>query len=157
MEGLMMKKQIKNFMKNVLMMMATFVLLAAGCVEDRLDLDDVPIGVDFTLPKGEKAIVDAVNGKLSIEIENVYDSRCPANAICILEGNYGVDLMISDATQSTPVKLCNLFCGSDYKLRDTASFVLNETEYQIVLKDLQPYPGTIENDEPKKVILEILK
>ena len=161
MEGLKMKKQIGNFMRNlmkyVLMMMASVVLLAAGCADDRLEPGESPMGVDFTIPKGETGTVDGVNSKLSIKIENIYDSRCPATAICILEGNYGVELLISDVTQSTPVSLCNLFCGGGYKLYDTASFVLNENEYKVVLKDLQPYPGTRENDEPKEVTLEILK
>lgn len=133
-------------------------LLSFGaCSEDSLELGDNPLGVDFAINNNSVALVDGINSQIKVEIENMYDSRCPANAICIWEGNYGVDLIVSDATQSQSINLCNLFCGSTYTEKDTVSFNLNDNSYSIVLKDIQPYPGIDENTEPERAILNIFR
>ena len=81
------------------------LLALVACSEDSLELGDTPLGVDFSISNNSVVLVDGINSQIRVEIENMYDSRCPANAICIWEGNYGVDLIISDATQSQSINL----------------------------------------------------
>ena len=115
------------------------------------------MGSEFSLPIGQKITVDGYNRQLAVEITKIYDTRCPIDAFCIWEGYYGVDLTISNGTQSAPVSLCNLFCGSTYKERDTATFVLNDHRYSVVLKDIIPYPVSTGSNVDKKAILEIFE
>ena len=143
-------------MKKILVLAGAIAMMAFGCVEDKLVVGVIPLGSDFSLPKEQTALIDGINSPLSVEVIDINDNRCPIDYFCIAEGNYSVDLSISDATQTAPLSLCNLFCDGVYRLKDTASVVLNEKEYFVVLKDIIPYPGT-DSAKQQEVILTIFR
>jgi len=138
-------------------MLLVFVLFMAGCVEENIDAIPAFMGQDFELKLGEKASLNLDNSSIVVETLQIYDSRCPEDVFCIAAGSYGADLKISDETQSIKVSLCNLDCGGKFVEADTAAFVLNDKSHKIVLVNLLPYPISTNQNEPKKVVLQIIE
>jgi hypothetical protein len=128
-------------MKNLVLFVVLFLTLV--CVDAGLEpaASRVAPGEDFSLRFGEKAIVQGTN--LTIEFADVgSDSRCPADVMCIWAGNAEVRLEI---------------LGLDSLI----SVVLNTTEppasavvagYEIMLKQLDPYPVSTKQIEKKDYI-----
>ena len=108
----------------------------------RNDTVHVTLGAERTLDDGRIAIRF---------VELVNESRCPANAMCIHQGDATVKLRVTAGTSSREAEL-NL-----NKEPKSVTF----GGYAISTSELQPYPGTYDDADPRKpvpyVVLRVVR
>jgi len=104
----------------------------------------VPLGQPFTLVVGERAVVE---GGLDVKFASVVgDSRCPADVLCVWEGNAEISIDVA-------------MTGEDHaslRLNTNPSFATEATylSHAIELIGLEPYPRTdSETEEPYRATL----
>ena len=90
------------------------------------------------------------NKSISIELLNVNESRCAEGAICVWEGNAGVEMRIKEGDNSVDFILNT----HSTKLKDTILY-----NYRIEMIDVSPYPILDESVKLKdyKIKLEVTK
>ncbi|MCC9138434.1 hypothetical protein ACFSKU_12695 [Pontibacter silvestris] len=141
------------------------VLLMWQCQEDTIYerstvtesyTDGVKFGQSIVLEKGEPVTVYSNGGeaprKLHVTLEQLFDSRCPANAACVTYGNAAVVLSASNSQGANKaIELCIGKCDTE-PIRDThtVTTLVGETSYRFTLKEVVPFPG-LEKDGEKKV------
>lgn len=119
---------------------------------------EIKIGLNQTVTlKENNRTGDSYLGK--IKLVQLEDSRCPAHTTCIRQG-----AVITSLEIATPVdaQVVRLFIGDMMpndgrnKRNLTADTLLvalkDKVPYQLILKDVLPYPGTSE-DAPRAVLL----
>jgi hypothetical protein len=79
-----------------------------------------------------------LSSDVTVRIDSIKDSRCPANAMCIWAGRVEVNVLLSKNTDSQSVSLI-LQPGQQL---DTAQVALGTVIYKVVLQNVLPYPGT---------------
>lgn len=134
------------------------ILMLAGlnaCIHDEpnmVRIDDV-----FTLGVGEQVrMVDDRSHMLYISIEEVEDSRCPADVFCIDEGKTEIKVVIEDTRNSQfTTHLCLGNCSPS--IRDIRSFVFYNIEYTVQVVDVIPYPAADNLEDPRRVILKLYR
>lgn len=87
---------------------------------------------------------------VTLRIDSIQDSRCPANAMCIWAGRVEVKVLLSKNTDSQSVSLI-LQPGQQL---DTAQVALGTVIYKCVLQNVLPYPGT-GFTQPKKATVQV--
>ena len=75
---------------------------------------------------------------ISVRIDSIQDSRCPANAMCIWAGQVQVKVLLAQFRNSESV---SLILGPGQQL-NTAQVTLGGATYQVTLQNVLPYPGT---------------
>jgi hypothetical protein len=114
------------------------LLWATGCAPDRPVGPSAPLDRAFTLAYGDAATVDAT--PLSLRFVRVSgDSRCPADAVCVLGGDATVHLLASREGVETALEL---HTGDASRASATAG------PFRVTLTDLQPYPFSGRTIEP---------
>jgi hypothetical protein len=104
----------------------------------------VPLDQPFALAVGETAVVE---GGLDVKFASVVgDSRCPADVLCVWEGNaeISIDVAMTGEDQAS------------LRLNTNPSFATEATylSYTIEFMALEPYPRTdSETDEPYRATL----
>jgi|WetSurMetagenome_2_1015567.scaffolds.fasta_scaffold00007_149 hypothetical protein len=101
----------------------TALLLFSGC-------EHVETGNPFLCRVG---VNYRVAGDLSFSIENVYDSRCPVNAMCIWAGNVGLQFSIEYNSAHTDTLIYDSYS-------DNNPFILGK--YTFTIQEVSPYPST---------------
>jgi hypothetical protein len=121
---------------------AVFCLLTAtGCDENSPAAPAVPLNERFTMAPGDRVVVE--QAALGVEFLRVSgDSRCPADAVCVLGGDALVQIRASSAAAGT--REYDLHTG------DSSRASATHGPARIELVELQPYPfssRTIPPDE----------
>lgn len=88
--------------------------------------------------------------RVTLYVNSIDDSRCPANVQCIWQGQAKVKLTLSKGTASSTVEL---IIGA--QASPTAQVTLGSAVYTVTLQDVVPYPGTA-NTAPKKAVISIV-
>src|SRR5262245_17404291 len=103
------------------------VLAFAAC-DESVTGPTVPLNREFELAPGQSAFVD--NASLTIRFDGVTgDSRCPADAVCILGGDAIVHVAVTSRQSSR-----------DYELHTGDMRPVLHEGLTIALVQLQPYP-----------------
>ena len=114
------------------------VLLFVSACDESLTGPTVPINTEFVLAPGSSAVVDGA--ALSVRFNRVSgDSRCPADAVCILGGDAIVQITASGAGGTR-----------EYELHTGDMRPVRHGDLTIALVVLAPYPfsaRTIQPDE----------
>ncbi|WP_125185173.1 hypothetical protein [Botryobacter ruber] len=112
---------------------------------------------EFSLQVGEQVQVAGTPDKLQLKLQNLNDSRCPANANCVHYGSATVLLLATDSNGKTEnIELCIGSCGSGpLRSTHTVTTLSGNTTYSITLKEVQPYPGLEQKGDVKKAILVV--
>src|SRR5215510_13679088 len=117
---------------------ALSVLLAAACADTTPTAPTVPIDRQFTLAPAEA--VSIAGTSLRVQFLRVTgDSRCPADAVCILGG----DAVVRIRAASDGV-------DAEYELHtgDSSRATVSHAGFRIQLLSLQPYPFSSRTTQP---------
>lgn len=125
--------------------------LAFNC--QRSDQTTVPLSESIVIAMKQSA---RVGQNLSVQVDSISDSRCPANVTCIRYGNADVLFTLSDGTARQSAKLRLGDCGKGLIQRDSISLQLGTDRYQVLLTDVRPFPST-EPTTPKQAVLSVTK
>ena len=96
---------------------------------------------------------------VTVRADSIQDSRCPVNVNCIWAGNVRVKLLVSSINDSSVVRLG---LGADpagnvTKRPDSTNVTLNNSVYKVILRDVNPYPGTSTTNQPQTAIVQVTK
>ncbi len=107
-----------------------------GCDEALPTGPTVPLGRDFVLAPGGAAVIEGSTARLTFD-RVIGDSRCPADALCILGGDAIVRITVFD---NSAVREYDLHTGSMEPVR--------HDRWTISLTDLSPYQFSAQTFEP---------
>jgi hypothetical protein len=103
------------------------LLMLAGCA-DPPTAPTAALAEEFTLGAGERATITGT--PLSVQFSNVEnDSRCPADAVCVLGGDALVRIVVSEGNSA-----------SGYTLHTGSLAPVQHGDYAIALVALTPFP-----------------
>ena len=150
-------------------MKAILLLISATLLFNRCQKEDIvkqnigAVNQEFEIALHDKVQLkgNAATNKLgSIEFFHLDESRCPANAMCIRQGAAITSFRITAGTASESQTI-RMFVGdfmpNDPRNKrnqsaDTLAVQLNNTTYQLILKQVVPYPGT-SDDTPRATMV----
>lgn len=84
-------------------------------------------------------VIPASGSDLTINLKELVDSRCPANANCITMGSVAITFAVSDGTANA---LVNVTFKGDDKNSGVQTFSLGSKNYALKVTEVLPYPGT---------------
>lgn len=123
------------------------------------DLSVVPVEGVLNKPavgREDQSVVFKVSQdqNLNILVQKIEEARCPSDVQCISAGYVKVIFQISDVADIeliTPT-----FAGSNAD--EKSEFTYNKHHYRITLKNVTPYPSTVNYEETKSVefLLELI-
>lgn len=124
-----------------------------ACEKSNEELLSIDFGKAIDLEKSESVFYgsSSQNG-LKVNVEEIYDSRCPLDVVCIWQGEAKVKLNIKSNIDSTSITL-----GISPNINDSLSFKLNKENYQAILYSVNPYPNTSKPKDGKKAKITINK
>lgn len=131
-------------MKKILF--ASILATAVGCAGsaptsdslESLQAKQVDTNAAFTLERGESASLDG--GALVITfVEVAADSRCPADVVCVWQGDAAMVFQLSSRVLRIAARLDTLHTGVDPRTGSYAG-------YSIAVTELAPYPHS--SDDP---------
>lgn len=136
---------------------ACLFLLLSQCTRDGLTPQTGSFEKESTLSARQSVrIASATADELTIVVDSIRDSRCPANANCVWAGNAQVWFTASQNQVSRSGKLCTGDCKSSGS-HETAEVQFSGKRYEVVLQKVEPYPATTEKQEPPKATLLVRK
>jgi hypothetical protein len=116
--------------------------LVGGC--SGVDPTETPLGEEFELAPNQSTRI--VGSDLTIGFRRVVgDSRCPIDAVCIVEGKAGIELELFGASSGAPVLI-------DSPLPTTWT----DGRYTIQLLDLRPHTTTKQAIKPEDYRLRLV-
>jgi len=143
---------MKNINKYLIVLVCFTGLLISSCEKDSIEFDS-----PFELKENESIVLQGNNNGLKITLQEVNDSRCPVNALCISAGNARVKLRLSDNSGAEKLaELCLGFCDNMNNTEDNVIIRLNDISYTVVLKEVSPFPE-LGKKQDKKALLIIKK
>lgn len=80
---------------------------------------------------------DTISG-IKVFVNEISDSRCPTNVVCVWEGEAKVSFLANPKSDSVYVSL--KFPSLTKSSQDTVSFIIKNQTYKAVLSDVYPYP-----------------
>jgi hypothetical protein len=128
-------------------------LLAAGCKKvshNSVTQESNP----FTVKVNESA---RLAQNVTLQVDDIADSRCPATVTCIWYGNAKVKFTLKDSVWSQSGELCIGQCDQQMKNQDSIIVQLGVNTYEVTLTEVRPYPGTDTNASPVAVIQVLQK
>jgi hypothetical protein len=127
-------------------------LAAVGCQQTTQDAaqpsESVTVGIKQSARVGQT---------VSVQVDTIQDSRCPANAICIRAGNADVSFTLTDGTNRQTGALCLGECKAGPKDKDSTTIQLGNDRYQVLLTEVRPYPGTDPNNTKPQAVIKVKK
>lgn len=95
-------------------------------------------------------------GALTLQLEQVEDSRCPLNALCVRYGAAVTQIQVQDTRGHRAQK--RLYLGDalpapddrGFRPTDSVEVELGAKKYLLVLQEVQPYPNTADQKPPQK-------
>lgn len=133
---------------NVYGLLLVSSLLAAGCKKDNrtsVTQDSNPL----TMKVNESA---RLTQNVTLNVDAIADSRCPATVTCIWYGNAKVKFTLKDNIWTQRGQLCIGQCEQQLKNLDSVTLQLGVNTYEVTLTEVRPYPGTDNNASPEAVI-----
>lgn len=128
-------------------------LLTQACNRAEVTPTTSELNKPFSLAKGESTQLAVGTSetpstdKLTFRLTDLADSRCPANVQCVWAGEArtAVELELNGQKGQATLKL-----NGDRKqgTSDSTSVALGSRSFVVVLRDVQPYPGT-STDTPR--------
>ncbi|MGA0555128.1 hypothetical protein ACO2Q8_00630 [Larkinella sp. VNQ87] len=125
-------------------------LLAIGCEKDN-KVAPTENNQAVTVKVNQAA---RVKQNVTLNVDSITDSRCPANASCVWYGNAQVKFTLKNETQSQSGELCLGQCGQQLKGRDAVTLQLGSTSYEVILSEVSPFPG-LEDGKPKEAVITV--
>ncbi|WP_080057558.1 hypothetical protein [Spirosoma aerolatum] len=100
-----------------------------------------------------------IGSDVTVRVDSIQDSRCPANATCIWAGQAKVKMLLSNDRDSTTVRLA---LGADpgvsnNKRPDSTNVTLSSQTYKVILREVNPYPGTTPSNQPQTAVVQVTK
>lgn len=103
------------------------------------------------------------SGRLSsgvaVRVDSIQDSRCPTGVTCIWAGQARVRMLLTKDQDSTTVALTlgpNI-SGNYGKRLDSTSVSLSNEAYKVILQEVNPYPTTMNESQPKTAVVQVTK
>ncbi|GAB3324964.1 hypothetical protein GCM10027299_22600 [Larkinella ripae] len=127
-------------------------LLAVGCERDNQVVTPTEENKPVTVKVNQSA---RIKQNVSLNVDSITDSRCPANALCVWLGNAQVKFTLKNDTQAQSGELCIGQCGQQQKNRDAITVLLGSESYEVTLSDVQPYPGTKPDGTPQEAVITV--
>lgn len=111
----------------------------------------------FWLSEGQETVISSSDeekepANITIQFEEVNDSRCPADAICITAGN----AILTINAGGEILKLCIDDCTAT-GLSNTINFTVNNEAYTLQVFEVTPYPMTANEGKVKKAKLMVAR
>lgn len=97
-------------------------------------------------------------GGLTLQLQQVEDSRCPMNAMCVRQGSAIATFLVQDAKGQSVTR--RLYLGEALpapddrgtRSADTVHVLLGEKKYALILREVQPYPNSSDVTPPAKTV-----
>jgi hypothetical protein len=138
-----MKKMIPIF---IFIAAAAFFII--GCKKDKANNNEE--GGTYQLKNDScTPVIKAKNFKICCD--SIFESRCPANAICVWQGYAGAKFSLHQNGQVIPFTLSTLTNRSIINLPNDT--VINQIK--IILKDITPYPGIPSNTTTQQAVINV--
>lgn len=99
---------------------------------------------------------ERVGQDVTVEVERIQDSRCPANALCIRYGSADVAFTLTKGSDRQPGRLCLGECTQGLRTQDTTVVSVGGSRYRVVLNEVRPYPGTGAPDAKQEAVIRVL-
>ncbi|GAB4034907.1 hypothetical protein [Spirosoma gilvum] len=125
-------------------------LVFAACQHSNTDpTDQVSLGLHQSARLGSD---------LTVRVDSIQDSRCPANATCIWAGQAKVKMLLTKDQDSTAVRLSlGADPGSKNNRPDSTNVTLSSQTYKVILREVNPYPGTSSSNQPQTAVVQVTK
>ncbi|WP_240543666.1 hypothetical protein [Spirosoma foliorum] len=91
-----------------------------------------------------------------VRVDSIQDSRCPPTYNCLVAGSARVKLLLSTTTDSSTVRLA-LGVYDNLKRLDSTGVSLNNQTYKVILRDVNPYPGTGKPGQAQTATVQVTK
>ncbi|KAA6441238.1 hypothetical protein FEM33_02710 [Dyadobacter flavalbus] len=128
-------------MKKVILFSLIWVAVMA-CDEKKQNVNPQTESVKTSIvPYRQLTTVPASDAELKVDLQEIADSRCPANAACITMGSVQMKFLVSDAQSQTDVKVS--FSGD--RKGGSQTFTLNGQAYELKVSKVLPYPVTTQS------------
>jgi hypothetical protein len=147
-------------MANYLLSLLLLVLLMTQCQRDEVLPQEAEPGKAFTLKQGERLQLNADgNTRLGLQVEEVSDSRCPEDVVCVWYGNAVVKLKVySSSGKSQVLTFCIGDCRPEpTRGKHTVTAEVGGQAYEITLLEVLPYPNSTDQQPAKQVKLLVNK
>jgi hypothetical protein len=146
---------LNNFQTYIFGSIIMLFILVIACQKQELNIPSVDFGTKVKIDLNETAIIGKNDNQLVVKVEQVNDSRCPADVNCISAGDAMVRLMVIDNKENQAS--FDLFYGQKTNFKeDTLAFSINQKNYKIILYGVSPYPKAKQKQTDKNVELAII-
>jgi hypothetical protein len=123
--------------------------------------DGIAFGTTFSLQQHDQVTLSGgeVPRLLHVSAQQLSDSRCPANVMCVQYGNATVVLEASNSQgKNEHIELCLGDCGAgNMQSTDTVTASVGATNYRFTLTEVSPFPGMEQEGDVKKAKLVVEK
>ncbi|WP_266204404.1 hypothetical protein [Pontibacter kalidii] len=145
-----------NYLLSLLM-----ILLMTQCQREEVLPQESELGKAFLLKQDERLKVTGdETTALALQVEEVNDSRCPEDVVCVWYGNAVVKLKVYSSSSGKSQTLT--FCIGDCKPepargKHTLMAEVDGQAYEITLLEVLPFPNSTEEQPAKQVKLLVKK
>ncbi|PTX19345.1 hypothetical protein C8N40_10476 [Pontibacter mucosus] len=146
-------------MTNYLYAMLAVLLLLTQCQED-VSPRSAELNEAFTMTQGQVLKVSgAETDLLGLQVEEVTDSRCPKDVVCVWYGNAVVKVKVLGRNKKgQSITFCIGDCRPDpMRNKHTQTVEVDGQQYEITLLDVMPYPSSDSQETSKNVKLQVSK
>lgn len=123
--------------------------------------EGVKFGQEFTVQQFDQVTLYGGDTprKLHVTAQQLYDSRCPANATCVQYGSASLVLSASNSQgKADNIQLCIGACGAGgIHSTHSVTVAVGETAYIFRLVEVQPFPGLERKGDAKVARLIVEK
>lgn len=139
--------------------LAVLMMSNSSCQKESLgEPKTINFNQDFELGLNDSIIVESVGNRLSVQLVEISDSRCPEGVQCVWAGNATVRIDLKGQDGSTgSAALCIGQCTVNSGSPDAASVTLGSEVYVIRLKEVRPYPKNGDKEKSKTAVLIVSK
>ena len=99
-------------------------------------------------------------GHINLQVLEIAESRCPSDVVCVRFGEAMVTVGVSGIEEIIKtLDLCIGDCPQRNKgliIADTVAVEIDGKDYEVILKDVIPFPSTTNQDQPKEAILKVI-
>ena len=141
-------------------------MVVAASMMFQLCSDDQPelftLNQEFQAREAELVTLELENdqGHINLQVLEITDSRCPSDVVCVRFGEAMVTVGVSGIEEIIKtLDLCIGDCPQRNKgviIADTVAVEIDGKDYEVILKDVIPYPSTTNQDKTKEAILVVI-
>ncbi|WP_276498186.1 hypothetical protein [Pontibacter litorisediminis] len=147
-------------MANYLLPFLLTLLTVTQCQRDEVPPQETRLGEAFVLEQGEQLkLTSGETILLELKVEEVSDSRCPEDVVCVWYGNAAVKLKVYGSSgRSQSLSFCIGDCKPEpLRNKHTLTAEVNGQEYEITLLDVLPFPNTEQQQDANKQVKLLVK